>query len=166
MNNPIPLRFYCIYFNKLGLLTFLYIISFNSFLLLVPKHESCTFHDYQNTFLYENDIHQHHIFTKGKTHLLHLHLSNNTSYCKDDSKGNFFCCCLILLMVNVSNLIKPIGIAVCKSFAYFAVHFKPRRFSPQEKIGWKYIIFYQILFLVNGQWYLYPEEKAASIGLL
>ncbi|TKC39153.1 hypothetical protein EI555_005091, partial [Monodon monoceros] len=80
-------RFYCIYFNKLGLLTFLYIISFNSILLLVPKHESCTFHDYQNTFLYENDIHQHHIFTKGKTHLLHLHLSNNTSYCKDNSKG-------------------------------------------------------------------------------
>ncbi|XP_030720110.1 zinc finger B-box domain-containing protein 1 [Globicephala melas] len=51
------------------------------------SQQSCTFHDYQNTFLYENDIHQHHIFTKGKTHLLHLHLSNNTSYCKDNSKA-------------------------------------------------------------------------------
>ncbi|XP_007446485.1 PREDICTED: zinc finger B-box domain-containing protein 1 isoform X2 [Lipotes vexillifer] len=50
------------------------------------SQQSCTFHDYQNTFLYENDIHQHHIFTKGKTHLLHLHLSNN-SYCKDNSKA-------------------------------------------------------------------------------
>ncbi|XP_073659972.1 zinc finger B-box domain-containing protein 1 isoform X4 [Tursiops truncatus] len=51
------------------------------------SQQSCTFHDYQNTFLYENDIRQHHIFTKGKTHLLHLHLSNNTSYCKDNSKA-------------------------------------------------------------------------------
>ncbi|XP_026968290.1 zinc finger B-box domain-containing protein 1 [Sagmatias obliquidens] len=53
----------------------------------VDSQQSCTFHDYQNTFLYENDIRQHHIFTKGKTHLLHLHLSNNTSYCKDNSKA-------------------------------------------------------------------------------
>ncbi|XP_061049447.1 zinc finger B-box domain-containing protein 1 [Eubalaena glacialis] len=51
------------------------------------SQQSCTFHDYQNIFLYENDIHQHHIFAKGKTHLLHLHLSNNTSYCKDNSKA-------------------------------------------------------------------------------
>ncbi|XP_059956001.1 zinc finger B-box domain-containing protein 1 [Mesoplodon densirostris] len=51
------------------------------------SQQSCTFHDYQNTFLYENDIHQHHIFTKGKTHVLHPHLSNNTSYCKDNSKA-------------------------------------------------------------------------------
>ncbi|KAM7132254.1 zinc finger B-box domain-containing protein 1 isoform 2-T3 [Molossus nigricans] len=46
---------------------------------------SCTFYDY-HTFLHENDIHQHHVFTKGKTDLLHLHLSSNSSYCEDNSK--------------------------------------------------------------------------------
>ncbi|XP_057595302.1 zinc finger B-box domain-containing protein 1 isoform X2 [Hippopotamus amphibius kiboko] len=51
------------------------------------SQQSCTFHDYRNTFLYENDIHQHHIFTKGKTDFLHLHLSNNSSYCDDNSKA-------------------------------------------------------------------------------
>lgn len=51
------------------------------------SQQSCTFHDYQNTFLYENDIHQHHVFTKGKRDLLYLHLSNNSSYCKDNSKA-------------------------------------------------------------------------------
>lgn len=65
-------------------------ISLNSVILPVPKHESCSFHDYQNTFLYENDIHQHHVFTKGKTDLLRLHLSNSSSYGKDNSKGKFF----------------------------------------------------------------------------
>ncbi|KAK1344167.1 LOW QUALITY PROTEIN: hypothetical protein QTO34_014729 [Cnephaeus nilssonii] len=51
------------------------------------SQQSCTFYDYQNTFLYKNDIHQHHVFTKGKTDLLHLHLSNSPSYCEDNSKG-------------------------------------------------------------------------------
>nr|XP_012421085.1 PREDICTED: zinc finger B-box domain-containing protein 1 isoform X2 [Odobenus rosmarus divergens] len=46
-----------------------------------------TFHDYQNTFLYETDIHQHHVFTKGKTDLLHLHLNTSSSYCKNNSKA-------------------------------------------------------------------------------
>ncbi|XP_046513753.1 zinc finger B-box domain-containing protein 1 isoform X3 [Equus quagga] len=51
------------------------------------SQQSCSFHDYQNTFLYENDIHQHHVFTKGKTDLLRLHLSNSSSYGKDNSKA-------------------------------------------------------------------------------
>ncbi|XP_065732527.1 zinc finger B-box domain-containing protein 1 isoform X2 [Phocoena phocoena] len=63
------------------------VVPYKVELAVADSQQSCTFPDYQNTFLYENDIHQHHIFTKGKTHLLHLHLSNNTSYCKDDSKA-------------------------------------------------------------------------------
>ncbi|XP_022364257.1 zinc finger B-box domain-containing protein 1 isoform X2 [Enhydra lutris kenyoni] len=51
------------------------------------SQQSCTFHDYQNTFLYETDIHQHHVSTKGKTDLLHLHLNNSSSYCKNNSKA-------------------------------------------------------------------------------
>ncbi|XP_077925681.1 zinc finger B-box domain-containing protein 1 isoform X2 [Halichoerus grypus] len=49
--------------------------------------QSYTFHDYQNTFLYETDVHQHHVFTKGKTDLLHLHLNTSSSYCKNNSKA-------------------------------------------------------------------------------
>ncbi|KAF3827279.1 hypothetical protein GH733_002765 [Mirounga leonina] len=48
--------------------------------------QSYTFHDYQNTFLYETDVHQHHVFTKGKTDLLHLHLNTSSSY-KNNSKA-------------------------------------------------------------------------------
>ncbi|XP_073753889.1 zinc finger B-box domain-containing protein 1 isoform X6 [Callorhinus ursinus] len=51
------------------------------------SQRSYTFHDYQNTFLYETDIHQHHVFTKGKTDLLHLHLNTSSSYCKNNSKA-------------------------------------------------------------------------------
>ncbi|EFB28046.1 hypothetical protein PANDA_022160, partial [Ailuropoda melanoleuca] len=51
------------------------------------SQQSCTFHDYQNTFLYETDIRQHHVFTKGKTEFLHLHLNNSSSYCKNNSKA-------------------------------------------------------------------------------
>ncbi|XP_036207831.1 zinc finger B-box domain-containing protein 1 isoform X2 [Myotis myotis] len=51
------------------------------------SQQSCAFYDYQNTFPYKNDIHQHHAFTKGKTDLLHLHLSNSPSYCEDNSKA-------------------------------------------------------------------------------
>ncbi|XP_034519357.1 zinc finger B-box domain-containing protein 1 isoform X2 [Ailuropoda melanoleuca] len=53
------------------------------------SQQSCTFHDYQNTFLYETDIRQHHVFTKGKTEFLHLHLNNSSSYCKNNSKEVF-----------------------------------------------------------------------------
>ncbi|XP_025769153.1 zinc finger B-box domain-containing protein 1 isoform X2 [Puma concolor] len=53
----------------------------------VDSQQSCTFHNYQNTFLYENDIHQHHVFTKGKADLLHLHLNNSSSSCKNNSKA-------------------------------------------------------------------------------
>ncbi|XP_047585625.1 zinc finger B-box domain-containing protein 1 isoform X5 [Lutra lutra] len=52
------------------------------------SQQSCTFHDYQNTFLYESDIHQRHVSTKGKTDLLHLHLNNSSFYCKNNSKGD------------------------------------------------------------------------------
>ncbi|XP_032197788.1 zinc finger B-box domain-containing protein 1 isoform X5 [Mustela erminea] len=52
------------------------------------SQQSCTFHDYQNTFLYETDIHQRHVSTKEKTDLLHLHLNNSSSYCKNNSKGD------------------------------------------------------------------------------
>ncbi|XP_059019564.1 zinc finger B-box domain-containing protein 1 isoform X3 [Mustela lutreola] len=52
------------------------------------SQQSCTFHEYQNTFLYETDIHQHHVSTKEKTDLLHLHLNNSSSYCKNNSKGD------------------------------------------------------------------------------
>ncbi|XP_032197744.1 zinc finger B-box domain-containing protein 1 isoform X1 [Mustela erminea] len=51
------------------------------------SQQSCTFHDYQNTFLYETDIHQRHVSTKEKTDLLHLHLNNSSSYCKNNSKA-------------------------------------------------------------------------------
>nr|XP_011713555.1 zinc finger B-box domain-containing protein 1 isoform X3 [Macaca nemestrina] len=48
---------------------------------------SCAFHDYQkNSFLYENDIHQH-VFHKGKRHFLNLCLRNSSTYYKDNSKA-------------------------------------------------------------------------------
>ncbi|XP_049484553.1 zinc finger B-box domain-containing protein 1 isoform X2 [Panthera uncia] len=53
----------------------------------VDSQQSCTFHNYQNTFLYENDIHQRHVFTKGKADLLYLHLNNSSSSCKNNSKA-------------------------------------------------------------------------------
>ncbi|XP_059744728.1 zinc finger B-box domain-containing protein 1 isoform X5 [Bos taurus] len=49
--------------------------------------QSHTFRDYQNAFLYENDIHQHHVFTNRKSDLFHLHLSNNSFSYKDNSKA-------------------------------------------------------------------------------
>uniref|UniRef100_A0A8C3YEV8 Zinc finger B-box domain containing n=1 Tax=Catagonus wagneri TaxID=51154 RepID=A0A8C3YEV8_9CETA len=51
------------------------------------SQQSCAFHDYQNASLYEKDIHQHHVFIKEKTNLLYLHLSNNSSHCKNNSKA-------------------------------------------------------------------------------
>ncbi|XP_020925416.1 zinc finger B-box domain-containing protein 1 isoform X5 [Sus scrofa] len=51
------------------------------------SQQSRAFHHYQNAFLYEKDIHQHHVFIKEKTNLLHL-LSNSSSHCKDNSKGD------------------------------------------------------------------------------
>ncbi|XP_011915975.1 PREDICTED: zinc finger B-box domain-containing protein 1 [Cercocebus atys] len=49
---------------------------------------SCAFHDYQkNSFLYENDIHQHHVFHKGKRDFLNLCLRNSSTYYKDNSKA-------------------------------------------------------------------------------
>ncbi|KAB0359691.1 hypothetical protein FD754_003847 [Muntiacus muntjak] len=51
------------------------------------SQQSHTFCDYQNAFLYENDIRQHHVFTKRKSDLFHLHLSNNSFFCKDNSKA-------------------------------------------------------------------------------
>nr|XP_019591466.1 PREDICTED: zinc finger B-box domain-containing protein 1 isoform X1 [Rhinolophus sinicus]XP_019591475.1 PREDICTED: zinc finger B-box domain-containing protein 1 isoform X1 [Rhinolophus sinicus] len=50
------------------------------------SQQSYTFHDYQNTFLCENYIYQHNVFTKGKADFLHLHLSSS-SYCEDNSKA-------------------------------------------------------------------------------
>ncbi|KAK2500297.1 hypothetical protein MC885_015248, partial [Smutsia gigantea] len=50
------------------------------------SQQSCTFHDYQSPYLYESDIYQHHVFTKGKIDLLHLHLSYSSSDCKDNSR--------------------------------------------------------------------------------
>ncbi|XP_047641806.1 zinc finger B-box domain-containing protein 1 [Phacochoerus africanus] len=50
------------------------------------SQQSRAFHHYQNAFLYEKDIHQHHVFIKEKTNLLHL-LSNSSSHCKDNSKA-------------------------------------------------------------------------------
>eukprot|EP00071_Canis_lupus_P036360 XP_022269917.1 zinc finger B-box domain-containing protein 1 isoform X7 [Canis lupus familiaris] len=64
------------------------IVSYKVELADADSQKSCTFHDYQNTFLYENDIYQHHVFTKGKTDLLHLHLNNSSSYGKNNSKGD------------------------------------------------------------------------------
>ncbi|XP_010839231.1 PREDICTED: zinc finger B-box domain-containing protein 1-like, partial [Bison bison bison] len=49
--------------------------------------QSHIFRDYQNAFLYENDIHQHHVFTNRKSDLFHLHLNNNSFFCKDNSKA-------------------------------------------------------------------------------
>lgn len=51
------------------------------------SQQSRTFHDYPNTFLYKNDIYQHHVFTNGKTDLLHLHLSNSSSNCDSNSRA-------------------------------------------------------------------------------
>uniref|UniRef100_A0A2K5XI83 Zinc finger B-box domain containing n=1 Tax=Mandrillus leucophaeus TaxID=9568 RepID=A0A2K5XI83_MANLE len=49
---------------------------------------SCAFHDYQkNSFLYENDIHQQHVFHKGKRDFLNLCLRNSSTYYKDNSKA-------------------------------------------------------------------------------
>uniref|UniRef100_A0A8C0NF25 B box-type domain-containing protein n=1 Tax=Canis lupus familiaris TaxID=9615 RepID=A0A8C0NF25_CANLF len=64
------------------------IVSYKVELADADSQKSCTFHDYQNTFLYENDIYQHHVFTKGKTDLLHLHLNNSSSYGKNNSKAS------------------------------------------------------------------------------
>ncbi|XP_036902501.1 zinc finger B-box domain-containing protein 1 isoform X2 [Sturnira hondurensis] len=55
-------------------------------LAVADSRQSCRFHDYQNAFLYEKDILQHHVFTKGKTDFLHLYLTNS-SYCEDNSKA-------------------------------------------------------------------------------
>ncbi|XP_047420428.1 zinc finger B-box domain-containing protein 1 isoform X3 [Sciurus carolinensis] len=50
---------------------------------------SCTLHDYQqNSFPYENDIYQNHVFNKEKTDLLNLCLKNNSTYCEDNLKGD------------------------------------------------------------------------------
>ncbi|XP_058411578.1 zinc finger B-box domain-containing protein 1 [Diceros bicornis minor] len=62
-------------------------VPYNVELADADSQQSCTFHDYQNSFLYENDIRQPHVFTKGKTDLLHLHLSNSSLYGKDNSKA-------------------------------------------------------------------------------
>ncbi|XP_033067512.1 zinc finger B-box domain-containing protein 1 isoform X2 [Trachypithecus francoisi] len=52
------------------------------------SQQSCAFHDYQkNNFLYENDIHQHHVFHKGKRDFLNLCLRNSSTYYKDNSKA-------------------------------------------------------------------------------
>ncbi|XP_004383490.1 zinc finger B-box domain-containing protein 1 isoform X1 [Trichechus manatus latirostris] len=52
------------------------------------RKQSWTFHDYQeNNFPYENDAHQHYVFTKGKTDLLKFCLTNSSSYYKDNSKA-------------------------------------------------------------------------------
>uniref|UniRef100_A0A8D2JMX1 Zinc finger B-box domain containing n=1 Tax=Sciurus vulgaris TaxID=55149 RepID=A0A8D2JMX1_SCIVU len=49
---------------------------------------SCTFHDCrQNSFPYENDIYQNHVFNKEKTDLLNLCLKNNSAYCEDNLKA-------------------------------------------------------------------------------
>nr|XP_054408922.1 zinc finger B-box domain-containing protein 1 isoform X4 [Pongo abelii] len=52
------------------------------------SQQSCAFHDYQkNSFAYENDIHQHHVFNKGKRDFLNLCLRNCSTYYKDNSKA-------------------------------------------------------------------------------
>uniref|UniRef100_A0A2K6NED1 Zinc finger B-box domain containing n=2 Tax=Rhinopithecus roxellana TaxID=61622 RepID=A0A2K6NED1_RHIRO len=52
------------------------------------SQQSCAFHDYQkNNFLYENDVHQHHVFHKGKRDFLNLCLRNSSTYYKDNSKA-------------------------------------------------------------------------------
>ncbi|XP_063663375.1 zinc finger B-box domain-containing protein 1 isoform X9 [Pan troglodytes] len=51
------------------------------------SQQSCAFHDYQkNSFPYENGIHQHHVFNKGKRDFLNLCLRNSSTYYKDNSK--------------------------------------------------------------------------------
>ncbi|XP_032117258.1 zinc finger B-box domain-containing protein 1 isoform X2 [Sapajus apella] len=51
------------------------------------SQQSCAFHDYQkNSFPYENDIHQHHVFNKGRRDFLSLCLRNSSTYYKDNSK--------------------------------------------------------------------------------
>ncbi|KAL1777685.1 zinc finger protein B-box domain-containing protein 1 isoform X1 [Sigmodon hispidus] len=49
---------------------------------------SSTFPDYHNCFPWENGIHQHLIFNKGKRDLLSLCLRTNSAYQKDDLKGS------------------------------------------------------------------------------
>ncbi|XP_037381650.1 zinc finger B-box domain-containing protein 1 isoform X2 [Talpa occidentalis] len=61
------------------------IVPYKVELPVADSQQSCTFYDYQNNFLYENDILQHHVFTKGKTEFLHLHLNNRSSYYKDNT---------------------------------------------------------------------------------
>ncbi|PNI77972.1 ZBBX isoform 8 [Pan troglodytes] len=52
------------------------------------SQQSCAFHDYQkNSFPYENGIHQHHVFNKGKRDFLNLCLRNSSTYYKDNSKA-------------------------------------------------------------------------------
>ncbi|XP_078210025.1 zinc finger B-box domain-containing protein 1 isoform X17 [Callithrix jacchus] len=51
------------------------------------SQHSCAFHDYQkNSFPYENHIHDHHVFNKGKRDFLSLCLRNSSTYYKDNSK--------------------------------------------------------------------------------
>nr|XP_008981770.2 zinc finger B-box domain-containing protein 1 isoform X4 [Callithrix jacchus] len=52
------------------------------------SQHSCAFHDYQkNSFPYENHIHEHHVFNKGKRDFLSLCLRNSSTYYKDNSKA-------------------------------------------------------------------------------
>ncbi|XP_062970774.1 zinc finger B-box domain-containing protein 1 isoform X2 [Cynocephalus volans] len=52
------------------------------------SQQSCPFYNYQKkSFPYENDIHQHHVFTKEKRDVLNLSLRNSSTYCKDNSKA-------------------------------------------------------------------------------
>ncbi|XP_004675438.1 PREDICTED: zinc finger B-box domain-containing protein 1 [Condylura cristata] len=63
------------------------VVPYKVELAVADSQQSCTFHDYQNNFLYKNDIFQHHVFTKGKQDFLHLHLSDSSSFCKDNTTG-------------------------------------------------------------------------------
>ncbi|XP_028360718.2 LOW QUALITY PROTEIN: zinc finger B-box domain-containing protein 1 [Phyllostomus discolor] len=62
------------------------IVPYKVELAVADSRQSCRCHDYQNAFLYEKNILQHHVFTKGKTDFLHLCLSNS-SYCEDSSRA-------------------------------------------------------------------------------
>ncbi|XP_045707730.1 zinc finger B-box domain-containing protein 1 [Phyllostomus hastatus] len=62
------------------------IVPYKVELAVADSRQSCRFHDYQNAFLYEKNILQHHVFTKGKTDFLHLCLSNS-SCCEDSSRA-------------------------------------------------------------------------------
>ncbi|KAF6122705.1 zinc finger B-box domain containing [Phyllostomus discolor] len=62
------------------------IVPYKVELAVADSRQSCRCHDYQNGFLYEKNILQHHVFTKGKTDFLHLCLSNS-SYCEDSSRA-------------------------------------------------------------------------------